>query len=64
MTFQEPLILLFSIMFADDTSVFIEGHSFNEVIESLNTELKKVSFWLQSNKLTLNVKKISLYGIS
>ena len=51
-------------MFADDTSVFIEGHSFNEVIESLNTELKKVSFWLQSNKLTLNVKKISLYGIS
>ena len=49
--------LLFSIMFADDTSVFIEGHSFNEVIESLNTELKKVSFWLQSNKLTLNVNK-------
>ena len=55
--FSRASDLLFSIMFADDTSVFIEGHSFNEVIESLNTELKKVSFWLQSNKLTLNVKK-------
>ena len=40
--FSRASDLLFSIMFADDTSVFIEGHSFNEVIESLNTELKKV----------------------
>ena len=33
--------LLFSILFADDTSVFIEGHSYTVVIETLNKELKK-----------------------
>ena len=35
--------LLFSILFADGTSVFIEGHSYTEVIEIINNELLKVS---------------------
>ena len=30
--------LLFSILFADDTSVFIERHSYAEVIEILNND--------------------------
>ena len=38
--------LLFSILFADDTSVFIEGHSYAEVIEITNNELLKISDWL------------------
>ena len=41
--FSRSSDLLFSILFADDTSVFIEGHSCAEVIEILNNELLKVS---------------------
>ena len=43
-------------MFADDTSVLIEGHSYAEVIEILNNELPKVSDWLMANKLTINLE--------
>ena len=32
--------LLFSILFADDTSVFIEDTTYNKVIDILNQELK------------------------
>ena len=49
--------LLFSILFADDTSVYIEGQSYTGVIETLNKELKNIVSWLNSNKLTLNIKK-------
>ena len=49
--------LLFSIIFADDTSVFIEGTHYEQVISILNKELKKVDVWLQANKLTINLKK-------
>ena len=54
--------LLFSILFADDTSVFIEGHSYAEVIENINNELLKDLDWLMANKLTINYK-ISHYMI-
>ena len=37
--------LIFSILFADDTSVFIEGHLYAEVIGIINNELLKVSDW-------------------
>ena len=48
--------LLFSILFADDTSVFIEGECYTGVINILNKELNSICLWLKSNKLTLNVK--------
>ena len=48
---------LFSTLFADDTSVFIEGKNIDEVIRILNTELAKLTVWLAANKLTLNIKK-------
>ena len=48
-------IYFFSILFADDTSVFIEGQSYTGVIETLNKELKNIVSCL--NKLTLNIKK-------
>ena len=41
---------LFSILFADDTSVFIEGN-IDEVIGIVKTELAKLTVWLAANKL-------------
>ena len=55
--FSRASDLLFSILFADDTSVFSEGQSYTGVIETLNKELKNIVSWLNSNKLTLNIKK-------
>ena len=49
--------LLFTILFADDTTVLIEGHEYQKLIETLNEELCKVDKWLQANKLTLNIRK-------
>ena len=49
--------LLFFILFVDDTSVFIEGHLYAEVIEIINNELLKISDWLMANKLTINLDK-------
>ena len=49
--------LLFSILFADDTSVFIEGTNFTNISQILNTELENVNIWLKANKLTVNIKK-------
>ena len=48
---------IFSILFADDTSIFIEGDSIESTIKILNSELTKISTWLTENKLTLNVSK-------
>ena len=55
--FSRASELLFSIIFADDTSVFIEGTHYEQVISILNKELKKVDVRLQANKLTINLKK-------
>ena len=44
-------------MFADDTSVFIEGQSYGNVCQLLNEELEKCDNWIRANKLTLNLKK-------
>ena len=40
--FSRASDLLFSILFAGDTSVFIEGTSYNKVIDVLNQTLKRV----------------------
>ena len=55
--------LLFSILFADDTSVFIEGQNYDQLIEIINHELRKLDTWLQANKFTLNAEKNTLYGV-
>ena len=34
--------LLFSVLFADDTTVLIEGHEYQNLMETLNKELCKV----------------------
>ena len=48
---------LYSILFADDTSVFLEGNNLNSLSTIINEELNKLSMWLASNKLTLNIDK-------
>ena len=55
--FSRASQLLFSILFADDTSVFLIGKEYTQLIKSLNEELKKVSRWLNANGLTINLKK-------
>ena len=55
--FSRASDLLFLILFADDTTVFIEGQNYNNIIFTLNTELQKLDVWLQANKLTLNTAK-------
>ena len=49
--------LWYIILFADDTSLFSHGKNIDLLINNLNTELVKLSQWLNSNKLTINVKK-------
>ena len=55
--FSRASNILFSILFADDTTVIIEGQNYNNLILTLNTELDKLDVWLQVNKLTLNTDK-------
>ena len=40
--FSRASDLLFSILFADDTSVFIKGTHYDKIIDILNTELKRM----------------------
>ena len=55
--FSRASNILFTILFADDTTVIIEGQNYNNVILTLNTELNKLDVWIQANKLTLNTDK-------
>ena len=48
---------LFSILYADDTTVLIEGSNINTMIATLNYELAKLTEWLNANKLSINVSK-------
>ena len=37
--------ILFSILFADDTSVFIQGDQLDDITNKMNLELKKLVAW-------------------
>ena len=52
--FSKSSQLLFSILFADDTTVLLEGKEYERLIMALNNELHKVSTWLDANKLSIN----------
>ena len=52
--------LLFSLLYADDTNMFVTGKNIENLIFLMNTELKKIVIWLNANKLSLNVKKTYL----
>ena len=55
--FSRSSTLLFSIVFADDTSVFLESTEYSKLIKTLNIELENVTKWLNANRLTVNMKK-------
>ena len=49
---------LTSILFADDTSCFIEGTDLSDMCIQLSTEMNKLSTWFKTNRLSLNVSKM------
>ena len=48
---------LFSLLFADDSNMFITGKNVDNLVELMNIEMEKVIEWLNVNKLSLNLKK-------
>ena len=52
------------VLFADDTTVYVQNDSIDSTIEILNTELTKVALWFDSNKLTLNVNITQMIMLS
>ena len=52
-----------SVLFADDTNLFLNGRDLKEMEAQLNNELSVISTWLKVNKLSLNIKKNSLHVI-
>ena len=52
--------ILRSIMFADDTNLFLSGKNVADIESRFNSELFCLTEWFQSNLLSLNVKKTSL----
>ena len=49
--------MLFTIMYADDTSALLSGKDLKILLHVLNRELGHLSVWLESNKLSLNTQK-------
>ena len=48
---------LFTLLFADDTSFLIAGENLPEIVEKLNIELKKITYWFRTNELSLHPAK-------
>ncbi|MFZ2539325.1 MAG: reverse transcriptase family protein, partial [Oscillospiraceae bacterium] len=51
--------ILQTIMFADDTNLFLSGKNLQTLEHQLIMELNKVSEWFNTNLLSLNIKKTS-----
>ena len=65
-----PLLFLFYIndlpnisnklkfyLFADDTNIFFQSSNLEMLQKTVNRELKKLSLWLNANRLALNISK-------
>ena len=48
---------IFSILFADDTNMFMSDKDPQVLEQKFNSELQKIFEWIQTNKLSLNIKK-------
>ena len=46
-----------TIMFADDTNIFLTHDNVKELFKIMNTELDKFNDWFKANKLSLNADK-------
>ena len=49
--------LIFTVLYADDSGFLLGGENLENLITCLNNELKNITTWVKSNKLTLNVNK-------
>ena len=49
--------VVFSLLFADDTNMFLSGKDPDQLVEITNQEMKYVVDWLRLNKLSLNLTK-------
>ena len=49
------------ILFADDSNVFMKGENMEEIETKINAETRNIVTWLQSNRLSLNVKKTIIW---
>ena len=49
--------VLFNVLYADDTCIYISGSDINALFDVLNIELASLLEWLNANRLTLNVDK-------
>ena len=49
--------IIFPLIFADDTNVFVTGKDLNHMVYIINKELNKLTEWMNVNKLSLNVTK-------
>ena len=45
------------LLFADDTSIFYSNSDPDHLASVMNSELTKISLWMKSNKLSVNIKK-------
>ena len=55
---------LLPTLFADDTTLSISHHNYNEIVPILNRELDLIHKWTVSNKLSLNVEKTEMILVS
>merc|ERR1712018_551219 len=51
----------YTILFADDTSLFLAGENYEELLGTFNLLLDKVTKWLRVNLLSLNVGKTKYF---
>ena len=49
--------LMTTIMFADDTNLFLNNKNIKQLFAEMNEELHKFNMWFKANKLSLNGKK-------
>ena len=49
--------IIFSLLFADDSNMFLSGKNVDNLIKMMSSEMVNVTEWLNSNKLSLNLKK-------
>ena len=56
--------VIFSLLFADDSNMFVSGKNPDELVNIMNAEMTKIVNWLRTNKLSLNLKKNTLHYIS
>ena len=53
-----------TILYADDTNLFLNDMDLSEMENAINTDLKQFSLWLKVNKLSLNVKNKTILSFS